>query len=121
MLTKERILGQRAVEQGNPRDLLCRMVAVSGFMVTGLVSVLSLDSRSDTGPSWWCSHCSAKMDASEKDSGRWSDMCSLLLNFSWLFSSVFLTGISCYNSRKWLLWCLARVGYFSEFAFLTVL
>ena len=26
------------------------------------------------GPSWWCLHCSAKTDASEKDSGGWWDM-----------------------------------------------
>ena len=26
-------------------------------------------------PSWCCTPCSAKMDAREKDSGRWSDMC----------------------------------------------
>ena len=30
-------------------------------------------------PSWWCTPYSAKMDASEKDSGRWSDMWCLLL------------------------------------------
>ena len=32
-------------------------------------------------PSWWCTTCSAKMDAREKDSGWWSDMWCLILTF----------------------------------------
>ena len=32
-------------------------------------------------PSWWCMPCSAKIEAREKDSGRWSDMWCLLLIF----------------------------------------
>ena len=35
--------------------------------------------------SWWCMHGLAKMDASEKDSGRWSDTWCLLLTFPKLF------------------------------------
>ena len=51
-------------------------------------------------PSWWCTPCSAKMDAREKDSGRWSDRWCLLLTFPELFRlveaySLFLTRISC--------------------------
>ena len=45
-------------------------LSVSGFMVMELVSRLSLASHSDSSPSWWPSHCSAKMDASEKYSGN---------------------------------------------------
>ena len=36
-------------------------------------------------PSWWCMPCSAKMDAREKDSGRWSDRWCLLQTFPELF------------------------------------
>ena len=36
------------------------------------------------GPFCWM-HCSAKMDASEEDSGRWSDMWCHLLTFPELF------------------------------------
>ena len=46
--------------------------SVLGFMVMGLVSGLSLHLIQN--PSWWRVHCSAKMDASEKDSGRWLDV-----------------------------------------------
>ena len=38
-------------------------------------------------PSWWCTPCSAKMDARE-DSGRWLDMWCLLLTFPELFQLV---------------------------------
>ena len=60
-------------------------LAVSGFMVMGLVSGLSLASHSDSESFLWCMPCSAKIDAREKDSGRWSDMCFLLLTFPELF------------------------------------
>ena len=49
-------------------------LAVLGFMVMELVSRLSLANHLTQSPSWWCMPCSAKMDAREKDSGRWSDM-----------------------------------------------
>ena len=59
-------------------------LAVSGFMVMGLVSVLwpiiLIQSLS-----WWCTHCSAKMDASERDSGKWMDTRCLLSTFPELF------------------------------------
>ena len=48
--------------------------------------------------------CSAKMDAREKDSGRWSDMWCLLLTFLdspswwWLISSMFLSRTSCHKT-----------------------
>ena len=55
-------------------------------------------------PSWWCMPCSAKMDAREKGSGRWSDMWCLLLTFPnssgwwWLISSMFLSRTSCHKT-----------------------
>ena len=54
--------------------------------------------------SWWRRHHSAKMDASERDSGKWTDMGCLLLTFPnssdwwWLISSLFLTRISCHKT-----------------------
>ena len=36
----------------------------------GLDSGLSLPITLTQGPSWWCVHYTAKMDSSEKDSGR---------------------------------------------------
>ena len=39
-------------------------------------------------PSWSCTPCSAKMDAREKDSGRWQDMWCLLMTFPKLFRLV---------------------------------
>ena len=60
-------------------------LTVLGIMVMGLVSGLSLTNYSD---SWWHTHCSDNMDASEKDSGRWSDTQHLLLTFPKLFQLV---------------------------------
>ena len=55
-------------------------LAVSGFMVMGLVSglwpIILIQSLS-----WWCTHRSAKMDASERDSGKWTDTRCLLSTF----------------------------------------
>ena len=85
--------------EGNPGEQLCPVAAISGFMMMGLVSGLSLANHS-----WWYMPCSAKMDASEKDSGKWSDLWCLLLPFPnssgwwWLISSVFLTRTSCYKT-----------------------
>ena len=75
-------------------------LAVLGFMVMALVSGLSLANQLTQSPSWWCMPCSAKMDAREEDSGRWSDMWCLLLTFPELFRlvvaySVILTRTSC--------------------------
>ena len=39
-------------------------------------------------PPWWHTHCSAKMDASEKYSGRWLDTWCHLLTFPQLFQLV---------------------------------
>ena len=67
-------------------------------------------------------HHSAKMDASQKDSGRWSDTWCLLLTFPKLFWLVvayllhvpYQDLLSENNSCKWLPWCLAGMGSFSQ-------
>ena len=64
--------------KGTQENSSVTWLAVSGFMVMGLVSGLSLASHLTQSPSWRCTPCSAKMDAREKDSGRWSDMWCLL-------------------------------------------
>ena len=82
MLTKQEILlgkgpwaeSSRVME---PTRTALPCLALSGFMVMGLVYLTQ-------SPSWWCTPCSAKMDASE-DLGRWSDMWCLLLIFLELF------------------------------------
>ena len=48
-------------------------LAVSGLMVMGLVSALSLDNHSDSESFLVAQHRSVKMDASERDSGKWMD------------------------------------------------
>ena len=62
-------------------------LAVSGFMVTGLVSRLSLANCSDSG-SFLVAHPSAKMESDEKHSGRLvghMDWHLFFLTFSKLF------------------------------------
>ena len=68
----------------------------------GLVSGLSLANHSDSESFLVAQALFSKMDASKKDSGRWSDMWCLLLtflDFFWLVlaykSSMFLTRTSC--------------------------
>ena len=70
------------------RTALPRGSTVSGFMVMGLVSRLSLPLILTHSPSWWHTHHSTKMDASERDSGRWSDRWCLLLTYPELFQLV---------------------------------
>ena len=79
--------------KGTQENCSATWLAVSGFMVMGLVSGLSLANHLTPSPAWWCMPCSAKMDAREKDSGRWSDRWCLLLTFPKL--SLFLTRTSC--------------------------
>ena len=63
-------LGREPQGKGNQEDCSATWLIVSGFMVMGFVSRLSLANYSQ-GPSWWHMHCSAKMDTTEEDSGRW--------------------------------------------------
>ena len=76
----------------------------------GLVSGLFLANHSDSesllvDASLSTNH-SAKMDAREKDSGKWSDTWCLLLTFPelfqlvWLISFVFLTRTSCHKTTR---------------------
>ena len=75
VLTKQEILLERGAQvesssvRGPRRTLPCGQV--SGFMVVGLVSGLSLANHSNSESFLVHTHCSAKMDASKKDSGRW--------------------------------------------------
>ena len=73
MLTKQEILLGRCawVESSRVREPRTALPALA-FMVMGLVSGLSLANHSDS-ESFLVVPCSAKMDAREKDSGRWSD------------------------------------------------
>ena len=64
-------LGEEQEGKGAQEGFPATWLAVSGVTVMGLVSRLFLANSSDLGPSWWHMHCSAKMDAGEKDSGRW--------------------------------------------------
>ena len=68
---------------GTQENCSATWLEVLGFMVMGLVSRLSLNNHSDS-ESFLVNKSmpySAKMDAREKDSGRWLDMWCLLLTF----------------------------------------
>ena len=70
VLTKqETLLGKGAQETHSAAWL-----TVSGFMVMGLASGLSLANYSDSESFLVAHACSAKMDSREEDSGRWSHM-----------------------------------------------
>ena len=63
-------------------------LAVSSFMVMGLVSGLSLANHSGSVSFLVMQALFSQVDAREKDSGRWSDMSCLLLTFLELFQLV---------------------------------
>ena len=92
MLTKQEILSGKGARvesrsKGTQENCSASWLAVSGFMVMGFVSGLSLANHSDS-ESFLMVHgtpCSAKMDAREKDSGKWSDRWCLILTFPELF------------------------------------
>ena len=96
----ERAPGRRAGRYGNPGELLCCVARSLGFHGDGIRSGLSLADHSDSESSWWCTPCSAKMDAREEDSGRWLDMWCRL-------KTAYANGY----------WCMARVGGFNQCAF----
>ena len=81
-------LGGEQEGKGTQKNHSVTWLAVSGFMMMGLVSGLSLANHLTQSPSWCCTPCLAKMNAREKDSGRWSDMWCLLLTFPELFQLV---------------------------------
>ena len=93
MLTKQEIvLGtgtpveSRRVRESK-RTAVTRL-AVSGFMVMGLVSGLSSANHSDSESFLVVRALFSQMDAREKDSGRWSSIWCLLLTFPELFRLV---------------------------------
>ena len=94
MLTKQEILLGKSVwvessrVKGTQENCSAMWLTVSSFMVIGFVSGLSLANHFDSESFLVDSKsmpCSAKMDASEKDSGRWSDVWCFLLTFPELF------------------------------------
>ena len=90
LLTEQEILlgkGTR-VESSRVREPRRTWLAVLGFMVMGLVSWWYLANHSNQSLSWWHTHGSAKMDASETDSGKWTDTRCLLSTFPELFRLV---------------------------------
>ena len=56
--------------EGNGENRSATWLTVSGFLVIGLVSGLSLASHSELDPSWGHTHHSAEMDSSEEDPGK---------------------------------------------------
>ena len=81
MLTKQEILLGKGTRLESSRVREPRRTDLphgSGFMVMGLVSGWSLASHSNSGSFLVAQHRSAKMDASERDSGKWTDMRCLL-------------------------------------------
>ena len=85
MLTKQEILLGKGTWVESRRVRESRRTALPcGFMVMGLISGLPLANHSDS-ESFLVMNRSAKMDAREKDSGRWSDMGCLLSTCPELF------------------------------------
>ena len=87
MLTKqEALLGRggraesRRLRDEEPGVCSCRM-ALSSPAVTGLFPGCLWRVILTQGPSWQPAHCSAKMESSKEDSGRWPDTWRLLLTF----------------------------------------
>ena len=74
--------------KGNQENRFAVWLTGPGFTVMGLVSQLSLAIHSDSESFLVVQPCSAKVDAREKRSGRWSDMRCLLLTFHELFRLV---------------------------------
>ena len=90
LLTKQEVLLGKGTQVESsrvrePRRTAVTWLAVSGFMVMGLVSGGLWPITVIQSLSWWHTHRSAKMDASERDSGRWLVMWCLLLTFPELF------------------------------------
>ena len=93
MLTKQEILLGKGTRVESSREREPRRTALSrgsqsGFMVMRLVSEWSLANHSNSESFLVAHHHSAKMDASERDSGKWTDTPCLLLTFPELFKLV---------------------------------
>ena len=80
-------LGGEQKGEGTQENSSATWLTVSGCMVMGLVTGLSLANHSDS-ESFLVEHHSAKMDAGERDSGKWTDTRCLLSTFPGLFRLV---------------------------------
>ena len=127
-------LGGEQQGKGPRENCSATWLTVSGLMVMELVSGLSLATHLSwpifsltQGPSWWRSHLSAKMDSSEKDSGRlvghimdwhllppFGPSQILLISFRWQHRVPYGDLLLRDNSCEWLSLCLAKAGGFSQ-------
>ena len=80
VLTKQEILLRKGTRVENSRVREPRRTALphlrfygDGLVTGDLWSIILIQSLS-----WWCTHPSAKMDAGERDSGKWTDTRCLL-------------------------------------------
>ena len=118
----KRVPGQRAVGKGTQEDHSARWLTVSDFYGDGISFWVV------SGQSFWCRVISGDTCLTQP---RWIPVRRILgggrtygisfwpfpnsSGWWWLVSSVFFTRTSWYNnSHKWLLWCLASVGSFSQ-------
>ena len=94
MLTKQETLSEKGTRAERrrvreprgtslPRGSKSRGLRGCDYLPGGLWPVTLIQ-----GPSWWLMYRSAKVDARERDPGRWSDLWHLLLTFLELFRLV---------------------------------
>ena len=126
MPTKQEILlgkgplGREQECKGTQENCSATWLAVSGFMVMGLVSGLSLPNHLTQSLSWGCTPCLAKWMPERRilGGGRTCgfsfDLSQTLPVGGGLLVLCSLQGPPVNNSCKWLLWCLARVGSFNQ-------
>lgn len=109
----------------------CSAMALNlGFHGGGSISGLSLANHSDSGSSWWCTPCSAKMGYQrERILGKQCDCRGISLGLSRTLPAGGGFLVPCSMPRtfclkqlpwKWLPWCLSRVGGFRQCVSLTV-
>ena len=127
VLTRQEILlgksspGREEQDKGTQENCSTTWLTVSGFMEMGLVSGLSSASHSDS-ESFLVVHALLSQDGCQRE-GFWEVVGHVVSPFD--FSQTLLAGgllVPCSlpgpanSSCKWLLWCLARVGCFSQCA-----
>ena len=91
----ERHQGGEQQGKGTHENCYATWLRVLGLTVIGFISGLSVANHSDLESFLGCTRCSAKMDAREKDSGRWWDTWCLLLTFPELFRLVVAYLVPC--------------------------
>ena len=118
---------QRAVGSGNPGELLCHMAhSLRHYGDGGLLSRLSLANYSDSGVLLGGAHVARSRGC--QGEGFWEMIGHVVfpLDLSWtlliggglLVPVLYLDLLLSWNySCKYLLWCLAKVGDFSQCAF----